>query len=243
MKPHIFTLILSSLVIQASLFAEQLNIVLINADDLGWKDTGYAGSDFYETPHLDALAASGMNFTQAYAGASLCQPSRACLMSGQTTPRHGNYAVKSTTNGPETLMRLVPVPNATELSGDKVTLAEVLKSAGYATGCFGKWHIGQGKKTGAGAQGFDVVTNVFSENKANGVFDDPKDSISTTKNACDFITAQKGEPFFAYIAHHAIHSPHQREEDEEVIHRRNRTIKSEIYTTQFARRPQIDNTV
>lgn len=209
MKLHILILVVSSFFIQAWSFAAGPNIVLINADDLGWKDTGYAGSDFYETPHLDALAASGMNFTQAYAGASLCQPSRACLMSGQTTPRHGNYAVKSTTNGPETLMRLVPVSNAMELSGDKVTLAETLKTVGYATGCFGKWHIGQGKKTGAGAQGFDVVTNVFQETKSMGVADDPKDSISTTKNACDFITAQKDKPFFAYIAHHAIHSPHQ----------------------------------
>ena len=202
-------LILSSLAVLNSAFAAKPNIVLINADDLGWKDPGYAGSDFYETPHLDALAASGMNFTQAYAGASLCQPSRACLMSGQCTPRHGNYAVKSSTNGPESQMRLVPVPNAAELSGDKVTLAEMLKSAGYATGCFGKWHIGQGKQSGAGPQGFDVVTNVFGENKTNGVFDDPKDSVSTTKNACDFITAQKGGPFFAYIAHHSIHTPHQ----------------------------------
>ena len=130
-------------------------------------------------------------------------------MSGQSTPRHGNYAVKSTTNGPESLMRLVPVPNAAELSGDKVTLAETLKTAGYATGCFGKWHIGQGKKTGAMPQGFDVVTNVFAENKTSGVADDPKDSVSTTQHACDFITAHKGGPFFAYIAHHAIHSPHQ----------------------------------
>ena len=200
----------SAVIPHPSFAAEQRpNIVLINADDLGWKDTGYAGSDFYETPHLDALARSSMNFTQAYAGASLCTPSRACLMSGQTTPRHGNYAVKSTANGPETLMRLVPVPNAAELSGDKVTLAEMLKTVGYATGCFGKWHIGQGKHTGAGAQGFDVVTNVFMETKTSGVAVDPKDVVATTKNACDFITAQKKKPFFAYIAYHAIHSPHQ----------------------------------
>ena len=189
--------------------AKPPNIVLINADDLGWKDTGYAGSDFYETPHLDALAVSSMNFTQAYAGASLCTPSRACLMSGQTTPRHGNYAVKSTANGPESLMRLVPVPNADELAGEKVTLAEALKTVGYATGCFGKWHIGQGKKTGPMAQGFDVNSNTFGTDKSNGIKGDPKDVTDTTRNACEFITAQKKKPFFAYIAYHAIHSPHQ----------------------------------
>jgi arylsulfatase A-like enzyme len=59
------------------------NIILILADDLGWKDTGFMGSEFYETPNLDNLASEGMVFTQAYAGASNCSPSRACLMSGQ----------------------------------------------------------------------------------------------------------------------------------------------------------------
>jgi arylsulfatase A-like enzyme len=85
----------------------------------------------------------------------------------------------------------------------------MLKTAGYATGCFGKWHLGQGKKTGAGAQGFDAVSNVFGRDKTNGIHDDPKDVADTTRNACEFITAHKGGPFFAYIAHHAIHSPHQ----------------------------------
>ena len=73
--------------------ARKPNIVLIFADDLGWKDVGYQGSDFMETPVLDALAKEGMVFTNAYAAAGNCAPSRACMLSGTYTPRHHVYAV------------------------------------------------------------------------------------------------------------------------------------------------------
>lgn len=114
------------------------NILLIFADDLGWKDVGYQGSDFYETPNIDRLAKEGLVFTQAYAAAGNCAPSRACLHSGTYTPRHQVYAVGSTDRGPETLQRLVPSPNKSGLAPADLTLAEALKSAGYATGLFGK---------------------------------------------------------------------------------------------------------
>ena len=78
---------------QAAIAAEKPNVVLIFADDLGWKDVGYQGSDFYETPNIDALAKKGMVFTSAYAGAGNCAPSRACLLSGTYTPRHHVFAV------------------------------------------------------------------------------------------------------------------------------------------------------
>ena len=65
------------------------NVVLILMDEMGWRDVGFMGNGFVETPHLDALAASGLIFTQAYASAPNCAPTRACLMSGQWTPRHG----------------------------------------------------------------------------------------------------------------------------------------------------------
>jgi len=67
------------------------NIVLINIDDMGWRDVGFMGSEYYETPNIDALSTQGMVFTNAYAAAANCAPSRACLMSGQWTPRHGIY--------------------------------------------------------------------------------------------------------------------------------------------------------
>ena len=71
------------------------NILLINIDDMGWRDVGFMGSEYYETPNLDALAAGGMIFTNGYASASNCAPSRANMMSGQWAPRHGIYTVGS----------------------------------------------------------------------------------------------------------------------------------------------------
>ena len=117
------------------------NIILIFADDLGWKDVGWQGSDFMETPNLDRLAKQGMVFTAGYAAAGNCAPSRACMLSGTYTPRHGVYAVGSTDRGPKAAQRLVPIPNMSGLAKSNVTFADALKAAGYATGIFGKWHL------------------------------------------------------------------------------------------------------
>jgi arylsulfatase A-like enzyme len=183
--------------------ARRPNIVLIFADDLGWKDVGYNEDGYYETPNIDALAKEGMTFTAAYACAGNCAPSRACLLSGQYTPRHGVYAVGDTKRGPVTRMRLEPIPNRTDLDTENVTLAEALKAAGYATGMFGKWHLG-GKSgpTSPQGQGFDVALQAPQQ----GGSGDPKSIYTITKAACDFISENKDRPFFAYVAHHAIHS-------------------------------------
>ena len=179
------------------------NIILIFADDLGWNGTHVTGSDFHETPNLDRLAAEGMTFTRAYAAAGNCAPSRACLLSGQYTPRHGVYAVGTTDRGPANLMRMIPIPNSTSLPSDNVTVAEALKAAGYATGCFGKWHLGGPPRHSPAQQGFDVV---MDHNGSIYISADPKGIYTITKAACDFIEANRDKPFFAYIPHHAIHS-------------------------------------
>lgn len=184
--------------------ARQPNIVLILADDLGWKDVGYNGSDFYETPNLDRLAQQGVGFSAAYAGGGNCAPSRACLISGQYTPRHGVYAVGDTDRGPANLMRLVPIPNTTYLAPENVTMAEALKAAGYATGHFGKWHLGGKPGAEPRDQGFDFSMDV--PQKGSGPCDDPKGIYAITRAACDFIERNKDGPFFAYVAHHAIHT-------------------------------------
>ncbi len=183
----------------------QPNIVLIFADDLGWKDVGYQGTDFYETPNIDRLAKEGMVFTAGYAGAGNCTPSRACLLSGQYTPRHGVYAVGNTRRGPAELMRMKPIPNTDSLATANVTVAEAMKAAGYVTGHFGKWHVG-GKNgdTSPGDQGFDVTMD--KNGKGGGVHDDPKAVYAITQAACRFMEENKERPFFAYVAHHAIHS-------------------------------------
>jgi arylsulfatase A-like enzyme len=187
--------------------ASRPNIVLILADDLGWADVGYQGTDFYETPNIDRLARQGMVFTQAYAGAGNCTPSRAVLLSGQYGPRHGVYAVGSTERGPRNLMRLVPIPNKSGLAPESVTVAEALKGAGYATGIFGKWHLGGPDGATPASQGFDTVfdsrpnPNVWRDEP-----DDPKGIFSLTRASAQFIETNKDRPFFAYVAHHAIHS-------------------------------------
>ncbi|HQR36082.1 MAG TPA: sulfatase [Blastocatellia bacterium] len=187
--------------------AKRPNIVFIFADDLGWKDVGYQGSDFYETPNLDRLAKAGMVFSQAYAGAGNCAPSRAVLLSGQYGPRHGVYAVDSTDRGPKHLMRMIPVPNKSGLPESNVTMADALKAAGYATGIFGKWHLGGVDGAAPEQQGFDTVFNSRpNPNQRLDQPEDPKGIYSLTRAAAQFIEQNRQRPFFAYIAHHAIHT-------------------------------------
>lgn len=101
------------------------NIIMLMADDLGWGDVGFNGNTKIMTPHLDELSASGIRFTQFYAAAPLCSPSRAACLTGRNPFRQGIYAAH--TGG----MRVA-----------ETTIAEILKENGYATGIFGKWHLG-----------------------------------------------------------------------------------------------------
>jgi arylsulfatase A-like enzyme len=181
------------------------NIVLIFADDLGWQESGFAGSDFLETPNLDRLAREGMVFSHAYASAGNCQPSRACMLSGQYAPRHGVYAVGATDRGPKSLMRLVPVPNRPNLPRDTTTLGEAMKAAGYATGFFGKCHMKDSQTGKSEHAGFDVI-KLSREGFSSEDPHDPKAIFSLTDAACAFIEENRARPFFAYIPHYAVHS-------------------------------------
>lgn len=207
------------------------NIVFILADDLGWHDVGYTNSTgFLETPNLDRLRKESLSFTNAYAGAANCAPSRACLLSGAWTPRHGVFAVESTSRGPKNLFRLEPVPNTQELKPSFVTLAEALKAQGYVTGHFGKWHLGEDKDgTGPRQQGFDVSDPSLIPPAGNEKPDDPKRTMSITKAACGFIETNRDKPFFAYIAHHAIHSALQaRPETLKKFREKAKTTKADV---------------
>ncbi len=186
----------------------QPNVVVVFADDLGYRDTGFTGSDFYETPNLDALAQRGMVFDQAYAGAGNCAPSRACLHSGQYSPRTGVYAVQRTDRGPLTLQRMVAIPNREDLATENVTVAEALKAAGYATGLFGKWHLSGDPGTLPPAQGYDTYfdSRLPNPNTRRDEPDDPKGAYSLTRAAGEFFEKNRVRPFYAFVAHHAIHS-------------------------------------
>ncbi|MGQ9592221.1 MAG: sulfatase [Planctomycetota bacterium] len=179
--------------------------MFVLADDLGWGDVGFQGSDYHETPNLDRLAREGMVLGACYAAGGNCQPSRASLLSGQYTPRHSVYAVGSTKRGPVRLMRLEPVPSRVSLAPEALTLAEALRGAGYSTGHFGKWHLGNEPGSRPRDQGFDASLEVTLGR--GGPSDDPKRVYALTKAACDFLEANRDRPFFAYVAHHAIHEP------------------------------------
>jgi arylsulfatase A-like enzyme len=137
------------------------NILLINIDDLGWRDVSFMGSEYYNTPNIDALAADGMIFTNAYASASNCAPSRACMMSGQWTPRHRIYTVLSSERGKSKDRRLIPTANNEYIPDDNLLIPEVLKMAGYSTCHAGKWHLSDDP----GLRGFDV--NIGGSNAGN----------------------------------------------------------------------------
>ncbi|MCY2994319.1 MAG: sulfatase-like hydrolase/transferase [Planctomycetota bacterium] len=131
------------------------NIIFILADDLGYTDVGCFGSKYYETPNIDRLAAQGMKFTSAYTCGPNCQPTRAALMSGQYGPRTGVYTVGNIDRFNWQSRPLRPVDNVTKLPLQKITIAQTLKQAGYATGMFGKWHLGEDAEHHPAKRGFD----------------------------------------------------------------------------------------
>ena len=130
----------------------KLNFVFFLIDDLGWTDLGCYGSTFYETPNIDRLASEGMRFTEAYAACPVCSPTRGSIMTGKYPARLG---ITQWIGGPNE-----PTPYRHYLPLEEVTIAEVLKQAGYATGFVGKWHLSTRDPDRAkyypDRQGFDV---------------------------------------------------------------------------------------
>lgn len=195
------------------------NIVFILADDLGPTDLGCYGSGYYQTPHLDRLAREGMKFTDGYTCGPNCQPTRAALMSGQYGPRTGVYTVGGTNRFDTSKRPLVPVENVQQLPTDVVTVAEAVRAAGYKTGMFGKWHLGQDAEHHPLRQGFDEA--IVSMGKHFDFGTNPKVDVPEgtyladflTDRAVDFIQRHKDEPFFLYVPHFGVHSPYQAKED------------------------------
>ncbi|TMU56429.1 sulfatase [Flagellimonas algicola] len=191
------------------------NIVLINIDDMGWKDLGFMGSEFYETPNLDALAKQGMVFTNGYAAAANCAPSRACLMTGQWTPKHGIYTVASSERGNARHRKLIPTKNTTTLAQKHKVFPEVLQQHGYSTCHAGKWHLSENpldfgfeKNIGGGHNGhpssyYPPYKNVKIEAGKNGHLTD-----LVMEQTLAFVDSVSG-PFFLYYSPYAVHTPIQ----------------------------------
>ena len=191
------------------------NIVLVIADDLGYADVGFNGQRFYETPNIDALARDGMILSDFYSGGPNCAPTRACINTGMYTPRHKLYTPGGQSKGDVKSMRFAvptkgekdPVFNTVDsmpnvIDGYHTSIAEVLGAAGYVSGRFGKWHLGED------LQGFTVSSangkpGVVGK-KFYGNIDVAED---LTDAAVAFIDQNKKNPFFLYVAHWDVHSP------------------------------------
>jgi arylsulfatase A-like enzyme len=199
-----------------SAFAAPPNVILINCDDLGYGDLGCYGAKDIRTPQIDRMAAEGTRFTDFSVTSALCTPSRASLMTGKYPGRVG-------------LATGVLRPDAQNgLAGSEITLAEMMKSAGYATGCIGKWHLGFRPGMRPMDQGFDSYYGVLHNLDHNETIFFEKeggmpvlrgDEIEKrpavpaemtglyTAEALKFIEANREHPFFLYLGHAMPHLP------------------------------------
>ncbi len=203
------------------------NIVLVLADDLGWTGLGCYGSNFYETSNIDRLASEGVRFTAAFSAASNCAPSRATIMSGQYTPKHGvlyvgpgDYQEKwKSRHGDLNRFKMLQPRGETTLPVGVQTVAENLRRSGYRTGMFGKWHLGT-KNHHPANRGFGVA--IESHGKHFGFNTDPETHHPPDRYLSDFLSDQAAEfiqtaaaeerPFFLYYADFLVHKPFEAKE-------------------------------
>ena len=196
--------------------ARRPNFVFILVDDLGWMDIGANGSPFYETPNVDKLAEEGIRFTQAYAAAPICSPTRASILTGKHPAR---LHLTQWIGGPGNPDYVKNLPL------EEVLLPEVLKENGYQTGFFGKWHLNN--KAGEGKywpdkQGFDVnvaghwrgglyiPNKFFSPWDIPNIKNGPEGEYMTDRlasEAANFIEDHKDNPFLVYLSFYTVHAP------------------------------------
>ena len=182
---------------------------------MGWRDAGFMGSEFYETPNIDRLSKEGMIFTQGYAAASNCAPSRASLLTGEWPTKHGIYTVGTSERGNSKDRKIIPIKNQTSLNENEVLLPQIFKNTGYATCHAGKWHVSG-----------DPLQNGFDVNIGGSHSGNPQSYYPPYKNvdlegsnekyltdlimdkALTFVKNTK-KPFFLYYAPYAVHTPIQ----------------------------------
>ncbi len=203
--------------------AKHPNVVFFLVDDLGWRDLGCFGSTFYETLHVDRLAASGMRFTNAYAACPVCSPTRASIMTGKYPSRLAttDYFGAPQPGAWRRNTKLLPAPYSDRLPLEETTLAEAFKAAGYATFFAGKWHLGP-EGFWPEDQGFDVNRGGIERGGPYGgkkyfspygnprLEDGPEGEHLPDRLASEtvkFIEAHREGPFFAYLAFYSVHTP------------------------------------
>lgn len=192
------------------------NVVLILIDDMGYSDLTSFGSDLHETPNIDKLGESGMVFSNAYSAGHVCTPTRASLLTGKPPVSTGlTEHIRGRKFKVTSKHALIPPENGKGLALDELTIAEVLKEQGYATGVVGKWHLGK-KGYESVKQGFDYVMSADKQVKPGLVSIDEQPEYRTdwiTKQAIDFIDKKKKDPFFLYVPYYAVHIPLWAKED------------------------------
>jgi arylsulfatase A-like enzyme len=189
------------------------NIILCMADDQGWGDVAYNGHPVLKTPNLDTMAAAGLRFDRFYAAAPVCSPTRGSVMTGRHPNRFGCFSWGNS------------------LRPQEHTVAQALKSAGYITGHFGKWHIGsveKGSPVNPGASGFDEglsAPNFFDNDpilsrEGVAVAMKGESSIVTMEAALEFVRKHSGgkQPFFAVVWFGSPHVPHEAAEEDRVLY-------------------------
>ncbi|MFN0077560.1 MAG: sulfatase [Prosthecobacter sp.] len=223
-------LLLSSFAMLHASFSAQPNVVFFLVDDLGQRDLGCYGSTFYETPNVDRLAKEGALFTNGYAACPVCSPSRAAVQTGRWPQRTGITDYIGSPLKPEGWKRntiLLPAPYSDRLAHEEVTIAEMLKGAGYATFFAGKWHLGM-EGWYPEDQGYEINKGGIERGGPYGpgkyftpygnprLTDGPPgehlpDRLAT--EACKFIDENKAKPFFAFFSFYDVHTPLQARPD------------------------------
>jgi len=208
-------------------FADKPNFIIIFTDDQGYQDVGCFGSPHINTPNLDRMAAEGMKFTDFYAAASVCSPSRAALLTGCYPPR-------------VSITKVLFPRDSIGLNPEEITIADILKAQGYATACVGKWHLGHLPQFLPTSNGFDSYFGIPYSNDMDGVkgknrnldrawlqkdyspwnvplmrdekvIERPADQTTLieryTQEAVKFIQKNRNKPFFLYLPHTMPHVP------------------------------------
>lgn len=200
-------LTIASLAFCACAYAAQKakpNILFIVGDDMGYSDVGYQGCKDIPTPNIDKLAASGVHFTSGYVSAPYCSPSRAGMLTGRYQEKFGH--------------EFNPSAPGTGLPVTERTIADRLKAVGYHTGLVGKWHEGSEPRFHPQKRGFDeffgFLGGSHSYFKYNGMLRGTEPvsgeeyfTDAFGREACDYITKNKGNPWFLYLAFNAVHTP------------------------------------
>jgi arylsulfatase A-like enzyme len=224
MRPLFFASLVTAFLLPVAAAAgpSRPNVVLILVDDLGWTDVGCYGSDFYRTPHIDRLARDSVRFTQAYSACTVCSPTRASILTGKYPARlHVTDWIPGLVPANP---KLLPPDWLKHLPLDEVTIARVLKDAGYATASIGKWHLGDkayypekfGFDRNVAGTGAAAPKSYFAPwNIPTLAEGRPGDYLTDrlADEAVRFIDENKARPFFLYLPHFGVHKPTQGKPD------------------------------